>query len=83
VHVAIALLESIVQGDLPLEYLTEADVRRSLEIVKKYADGDIGFVDASIVAVAERLRVARILTLDRQHFHLLRPSHRDAFDLLP
>ncbi len=83
VRVAIALLESIVQGDLPLEYLTKTDVRRSLELVKKYADSDIGFVDASIVAVAERLRVARILTLDHKHFHLIRPSHRSAFELLP
>jgi predicted nucleic acid-binding protein len=83
VHVAIALLESIVRGDLPLEYLTKTDMSRSLELVKKYADSDSGFVDPSIVAVAERLRVARILTLDHKHFHLIRPSPRSAFEQLP
>ena len=83
VPVAIAFLESVVQGDLWLEFLTSVDARRSLEIVKKYAGRDIGFVDASIVALAERMRVARILTLDHRHFHLIRPAHRAAFELLP
>jgi predicted nucleic acid-binding protein len=82
-RVAIALLESIVQGDFPLENLTSTDVRRALEIVKKYVDGGIGFVDASIAALAERLRVVRILTLQRKHFQIQRPTHRDASELLP
>jgi predicted nucleic acid-binding protein len=82
-RVAIAFLESIVQGDMSLEHLTSADVRRALEIVKTYTESDVGFVDASIVALAERLRVGRILTLDRRHFHFLRPAHRAAFELLP
>ena len=83
VHVASAFLESLVRGDLAFELLTPADVRRSLEVIRTYAGSDIGFVDASIVALAERLRISHILTLDRRHFGLLRPAHRASFDLLP
>jgi hypothetical protein len=56
---------------------------RILELMRQYADNAIGFVDASIVAVAERLGVRRILTLDRRHFGQIRPRHCDALDILP
>jgi predicted nucleic acid-binding protein len=39
--------------------------------------------DASVVAVAERLKTARIATLDHRHFRAVRPAHCDAFELLP
>jgi predicted nucleic acid-binding protein len=51
--------------------------------MRQYADSDIGFVDASIVAVAERLNVRKIVTLDRRHFGLIRPRHCEAFAILP
>lgn len=38
---------------------------------------------AAIVAIAERLNVRRILTLDRRHFSVIRPQHCAAFELLP
>jgi predicted nucleic acid-binding protein len=41
------------------------------------------FVDASIIATAERLGVARVYTLDRRHFGLVRPRHVDSFTLRP
>jgi predicted nucleic acid-binding protein len=33
--------------------------------------------------MAERLGVTRILTTDRHHFSLVRPSHVPAFELVP
>jgi hypothetical protein len=41
----------------------------------KYSDAALGFVDASIVAVAERLKIKELLTTDRRHFSLIRPRH--------
>src|SRR5450759_1331031 len=41
---------------------------RIVEILKQYADANIGFVDASLVAVAERLGINTIFTTDRRHF---------------
>src|SRR6266536_1466496 len=65
---AISAMASIVDGDFNLEQVTVADLARSVELMRQYADSDIGLVDASIVALAERLRVTKILTLDRRHF---------------
>jgi len=74
-------LESIVGGELGVEALTADDWRRSVELLETYSE--IGFVDASVVAIAERLRLTTIATTDRRHFSKIRPHHVDAFDLVP
>lgn len=76
-------LTSMARGELLVEPLTSSDLLRCAELVRHYADNPIGFVDASIVAIAERLNVTRILTLDRRHFGAIRPRHTAAFALLP
>jgi predicted nucleic acid-binding protein len=43
----------------------------------------LDFVDTLIVAIAERLNILRVLTLDRRDFHLIRPKHCGAFEILP
>ncbi|MFN4862237.1 MAG: VapC toxin family PIN domain ribonuclease, partial [Pseudanabaena sp.] len=43
----------------------------------------LDFVDAVIVAIAERLRITRVLTLDRRDFSIMRPRHCDYFEILP
>ncbi len=82
VHIAIAVLQDIAAGAFRLEVVIAEDIARAIEIVKQYADSDIGLVDASIVAVAERLNVLRIMTRD-QHFRMIRPRHHTHFDLVP
>ncbi|HMM81218.1 MAG TPA: PIN domain-containing protein [Pyrinomonadaceae bacterium] len=59
------------------------DLLRSAEILRKYNDSNIDFVDACIAAMAERLNITRILTVDRRHFSMFRPTHCEAFELLP
>jgi hypothetical protein len=46
-------------------------------------DADIGFVDAAVLAITERLREPKVATLDRRHFELLRPRYVRALQLLP
>ena len=75
------LIRSIDDRELHVEDLTEADWARTAELMVKYPD--IGFVDASVVAVAERLRLSSIATTDRRHFAPVRPRHRDSFELRP
>jgi uncharacterized protein len=53
------------------------------ELIETYQDFPLGGADASVVTVAERLGVARIATLDRRHFSVVRPQHLAAFTLLP
>jgi uncharacterized protein len=74
-------LASVVAGELTVEDLADADTRRSVEILVRYPI--IGFVDASIVSMAERLGLSTIATTDRRHFGAVRPRHVAAFHLVP
>jgi len=49
------------------------------ELVETYLDLPLGMVDAAVIAIAERLRLTEIATLDRRHFAVGRPSHTPAF----
>ena len=77
----LALVRSVAAGELSIQNLTSKDLERITVVMAKYPD--IGFVDASVVAVAERLRLNTIATTDRRHFSKIRPAHVNAFELLP
>lgn len=59
------------------------DYQRAAELIRQYADAQLDFVDAIIVAIAERLDITRILTLDQRDFRLVRPRHCATFEILP
>lgn len=59
------------------------DLARVNEIRRDYNDLPLGFVDASLVAIAERYRQKRLLTIDRRHFLAVRPRGIDYLELLP
>jgi len=40
-------------------------------------------VDAAVIAIAERLNLTEVATVDRKHFSIVRPRHVSAFRLLP
>ncbi len=71
------------EGGFRLENLTAGDLARSAELIARYSDSKVGFVDTSLVAVAERLKITRILTLDRRHFTMFRPNHCSVFEIVP
>jgi predicted nucleic acid-binding protein len=78
-----AFLEDVLAGAWSREPLTDADLGRSLEVIRRYSEHEVGLVDASIVATAERLRVVRILTLDRRHFRTFRLWDRKSVTVVP
>lgn len=78
-----AFLRAVNASELERVDLTGEDWARVIELVEGYADLPLGLVDASLVAVAERLRINQIATLDHRHFRVIRPVHIDAFELLP
>lgn len=43
----------------------------------------MGFIDASVVATAERLMIETLATTDRRHFSQVHPSHTGRFTLVP
>lgn len=63
--------------------LEDDDFARTGELLIQYADSRLDFVDVTIVAVAERLKITRILTLDYRDFTIVRPRHCPYFELLP
>lgn len=75
--------EDLEAGRYRLEIVNWEDIRRSVEICRTYEDADLQLVDASIVAVAERLGEKRVATVDRADFRMVKPSHCDAFELFP
>jgi uncharacterized protein len=80
---AASVMAHIARGNWPIENLETTDLERATELMARYADSRIGFVDAAITALAERLAAPRIYTLDRRHFTLIRPRHTDVFEVLP
>jgi uncharacterized protein len=66
-----------------VETLTDADLDRMEQIMSDYADAQFDFADVAIMAVAERLKITQIATLDRRDFGIYRPTHCDYLELLP
>ena len=69
-----AFLRSVAVGSFDLVNLTADDLERTAQLVERYGGLPLGAADASIVAVAERLGVRHVLTLDRRHFSIVRPK---------
>lgn len=76
-------IDSLAATELTLETPNQLDYSRTAELLKQYADARLDFIDALIAAMAERLNITRLLTLDRRDFRLIRPSHCASFELLP
>ena len=79
----VALLDDIAAGAYEVADLLPLDYRRVREVCDRYADADVGFVDAAVLAIVERLGEGKLATLDRRHFGTLRPRHVVALTLLP
>jgi uncharacterized protein len=79
----VAFLKGLAKSRFQIIALTEIDLNHIAEILAQYADSRIDFVDASVMAVAERYGITTILTLDQRDFRLFRPKHCKHFDLLP
>ena len=79
----LTFVDDVLVGVYQVEAPTLPDLRRCRELQSRYADLGLGVVDASIVALAERLGEPKVATLDERHFRVVRPSHVDALELLP
>lgn len=78
-----AFVRAITDGEFVIESLEPEDIVRAETLVRKYADLDLGFVDATVIATAERLDAIEVLTTDRRHFSAVRPHHVGALRLSP
>jgi predicted nucleic acid-binding protein len=78
-----AFLKGLSASRFHLIPLSETDVIRVSEILEEYKDSRIDFVDATVMAIAERLKITLILTLDQRDFRLFRPKHCQSLEILP
>ena len=83
-RVELRFIADLVEGTYePIVGGAESIGSRIAELVWRYRDMPLGTVDASVIAVAERLKVKQIATLDHRHFSVVKPAHVEAFELLP
>lgn len=78
-----AFMRSLAEGTLTPIDLQGDDFARMVELIETYADFPLGTTDAAVVALAERLDLTEIATLDHRHFGVVRPRHVSVFTLLP
>jgi uncharacterized protein len=78
-----AFLADVADGAIAIVDLLRADYVRVRELLARYADLNLGFVDAAVVAVVERLGERKLATLDHRHFSAVRPRHVEALELVP
>jgi predicted nucleic acid-binding protein len=64
-----------------LEDRVLSDYRRVSELLEVYAHLKIDYVDAAIVAIAERYHAQHIMTLDERDFRRYKPNFADYFIL--
>ncbi len=82
-HIMQQFVEQITRPAWTLETINQDDLQRAAALLKQYHDNRLDFVDSTIIAIAERLNIKRVLTLDRRHFQVVRPLHCVAFEILP
>lgn len=61
----------LAEGGYYVAELPRDDYARVVAIDEQFADLELGFVDAAVVAIAEGLGLRRIATCDRRHFEPL------------
>ncbi len=77
----ITFYAGIVEGYYLVADLSKDGYARVADLNRRFDDIDLGFVDASIVALAETLGLSRIATTDRRHFDPLAATF--SLEILP
>ena len=76
-------MRAIRSSKITMINLALEDYDRASAILEQYQESRIDFVDACLMAIAERLNITRVLTYDRRDSSLFRPAHCEYFELLP
>jgi uncharacterized protein len=77
------LWDFVLSGAVRAEEILKDDLGRMRALMEQYADLPMDFADASLLVLAERLRVDKIFTLDRRGFAVFRPRHAECFEIFP
>lgn len=78
-----ACLDFFLAGGAVLVPATSAALRRSRELLDKYADLPMDYADSTLVVLAEEVGSDLIFTTDRRDFSVYRASGNRRFELKP
>lgn len=79
----LAMLGEVADGAYELAEFSRTDVEAAADVIRQYADLQIGLADASIVVLAERHQTVDVLSFDSRHFRAMLGPGRRPFRLLP
>lgn len=79
----IAFLNAVQHGQLRLLAPEPEDFERAVELVEQYQGFPLGIVDAHVMAMAERMNITKIASIDHRHFYAVKLRHCDGLKLLP
>lgn len=79
----VAFLNGLADSRFQILPLMDEDLNRVAQILEQYQDSRIDFVDATVMAVAERYQTKIILTIDYRDFVIFRPKHCLSFEIKP
>ena len=68
-------------GGVQIQDIRTEDLSRICELTEKYADLPMDFADASLMRIAERERISKVISIDRD-FYIYRRNNRQALDNL-
>src|SRR6266516_3045549 len=73
---ALAVLRWARESGIELLATCEGDHQRAAAILERYSQLRLSYVDALLLAIAERHRVEELITVDTRHFSTVRLPHR-------
>jgi len=79
----LSFLADAQEGRIEVVNLEAQDYERIRELLDRYRDLALGFVDAAVLAIVERRGEPKLATLDHSHFTVVRPRHVPALRLVP
>jgi predicted nucleic acid-binding protein len=76
-------LELLLAARVPIVSLEPAGHEQAVRLMRRYASLPMDYADASLVVVADALRLETVFTLDRKGFRSYRRSSGSAFRMVP
>jgi uncharacterized protein len=73
---ALVVLRWARESGIELLHTDEADHQRAAGILERYSQLRLSYVDALLLAAAERNRVEQLIAVDTRHFSTVRLGHR-------
>ena len=79
----IQFLMTFSKSPFTLVPVLKEDLTRAGQVMQKYRESDLDFVDCCLVALAERLNITHICTFDERDFRKIVPDHAPYITILP